>query len=107
MLVRPRLEVYLCTDSSLRTDCGWVFAQHFCNRLGSAYLHLRNVLDETNPAHAEVLNDIKIRFREETFTRESIQQVIHAYPELVCYMSSFLNGGSVQTSVADRFACYT
>jgi glutamate dehydrogenase len=41
------------------------------------------VLDETNPAHAEVLNDIKRRFREETFTRESIAQVIHAYPELV------------------------
>ncbi|KAF7975316.1 hypothetical protein HWV62_9737 [Athelia sp. TMB] len=62
--------------------CGWIFAQHFCNRLGPAYLSLRNVLDETNPSHAEVLNDIKRRFREETFTRESIQQVIHAHPEL-------------------------
>lgn len=64
-------------------DCGWVFAQHFCNRLGPAYLHLKNVLDESNPAHAEVLNDIKRRFREETFTRESIAQVIHAHSELV------------------------
>jgi glutamate dehydrogenase len=63
--------------------CGWIFAQHFCNRLGSAYLHLRNILDESNPAHAEVLNDIKRRFRDETFTRESIAQVIHAYPELI------------------------
>ncbi|KAA1476871.1 NAD-specific glutamate dehydrogenase [Dentipellis sp. KUC8613] len=63
--------------------CGWVFAQHFCNRLGPAYLALKNVLDEANPAHAEVLNDIKRRFREETFTRESIQGVIHAHPELV------------------------
>ena len=61
-----------------------MFAQHFCNRLGPAYLHLRNALDESNPAHAEVLNDIKMRFREETFTRESIQQVIHAHPDLVC-----------------------
>lgn len=67
-------------------DCGWIFAQHFCNRLGPAYLQLRNVLDEANPAHAEVLNDIKRRFREETFTRESIQQVIHAHPELVRYV---------------------
>jgi hypothetical protein len=65
------------------TDSGWIFAQHFCNRLGQAYLQLKNVLDETNPAHEEVLNDIKVRFREETFTRESIEQVIHAYPELV------------------------
>lgn len=64
-------------------DAGWVFAQHFCNRLGPSYLALKNVLDETNPTHAEVLNDIKRRFREETFTRESIANVIHANPELV------------------------
>ncbi|KAF8645148.1 hypothetical protein AX16_007976 [Volvariella volvacea WC 439] len=63
--------------------CGWIFAQHFCNRLGPAYLQLKNVLNENDPAHAEVLNDIKRRFREETFTRESIAQVIHAHPELV------------------------
>ncbi|KAJ7081614.1 NADH-dependent glutamate dehydrogenase [Mycena belliarum] len=63
--------------------CGWIFAQHFCNRLGPAYLSLRNVLDEADPAHAEVLSDIKRRFREETFTRESIAGVISAYPELI------------------------
>lgn len=63
--------------------CGWVFAQHFCNRLGPAYLQLKNTLDESNPAHAEVLNNIKRRFREETFTRESIAQVIHAHSELI------------------------
>ncbi|KAI0299499.1 NAD-specific glutamate dehydrogenase [Russula brevipes] len=63
--------------------CGWIFAQHFCNRLGASYLALRNVLDETNPAHLEVLSDIKRRFREETFTRESIANVIHAYPEII------------------------
>ncbi|CAL1713560.1 unnamed protein product [Somion occarium] len=63
--------------------CGWVFAQHFCNRLGQAYLSLKNILDENNPTHAEVLNDIKRRFREETFTRESIAQVIHAHPHLI------------------------
>ena len=66
------------------TDCGWIFAQHFCNRLGSSYLALRNLLDESNPDHAEVLNDIKRRFREETFTREYIEQILQAHPELVC-----------------------
>ena len=65
-------------------DCGWIFAQHFCNRLGQAYLALKNILDEANPTHASVLNDIKRRFREETFTRESIAQVIHGHAELVC-----------------------
>ncbi|OJT02203.1 NAD-specific glutamate dehydrogenase [Trametes pubescens] len=63
--------------------CGWVFAQHFCNRLGQAYLALKGVLDETNPTHASVLNDIKRRFREETFTRESIAEVIHAHADLI------------------------
>ncbi|KAF4617888.1 hypothetical protein D9613_005743 [Agrocybe pediades] len=63
--------------------CGWIFAQHFCNRLGPAYLALKNVLNENDPSHAEVLNDIKRRFREETFTRESIAQVIHAHPDLI------------------------
>ena len=64
-------------------DSGWIFAQHFCNRLGASYLALKNVLNEANPAHEEVLMDIKRRFREETFTRESIANVIHAHPELV------------------------
>ncbi|KAL0574556.1 NAD-dependent glutamate dehydrogenase [Marasmius crinis-equi] len=63
--------------------CGWIFAQHFCNRLGPAYLSLKQVLDENDPAHAGVLNDIKRRFREETFTRESIMNVISSYPELI------------------------
>ncbi|KAG8907902.1 NAD-dependent glutamate dehydrogenase [Tulasnella sp. 403] len=62
---------------------GWIFAQHFCNRLGSAYLQLKNVLDENDATHAEVLNNIKTRFREETFTRQSIQDVIFAHPELI------------------------
>ncbi|KAE9384388.1 hypothetical protein BT96DRAFT_950601, partial [Gymnopus androsaceus JB14] len=64
-------------------DCGWIFAQHFCNRLGPAYLQLKSVLDENDPAHAEVLNNIKRRSREETFTRESIEQVIHTHSELI------------------------
>ena len=64
-------------------DCGWIFAQHFCNRLGSSYLALKNLLDESNSNHAEVLNDIKRRFREETFTREYIEQILQAHPELV------------------------
>jgi glutamate dehydrogenase len=69
--------------SDKTADCGWIFAQHFCNRLGPSYLALKNVLDEANPAHEEVLMDIKRRFRDETFTRESIANVIHAHPELV------------------------
>ncbi|KAH0832130.1 NADH-dependent glutamate dehydrogenase [Lanmaoa asiatica] len=79
--------------------CGWVFAQHFCNRLGPAYLHLRNILDESNALHAEVLNDIKRRFREETFTRESIAQVIHAHSELIHLL--YVNFAMVHYPAAD------
>lgn len=62
---------------------GWLFAQHFCNRLGQSYQALRNLLDESDPQQAAVLNDIKLRFREETFTRQSIQETLQSYPELV------------------------
>ena len=85
------------------TDCGWIFAQHFCNRLGPAYLQLRNALDEANPAHAEVLNDIKRRFREETFTRESIANIIHAHPDIVSLYRSTCS--LLMTDRRRRFAC--
>ena len=62
---------------------GWLFAQHFCNRLGNAYQALRDVLDESDPHQAAVLNDIKLRLREETFTRQSIYEVIGKYPSIV------------------------
>ncbi|KAG2354643.1 NADH-dependent glutamate dehydrogenase [Suillus spraguei] len=80
--------------------CGWVFAQHFCNRLGPAYLHLKNILDESNPLHAEVLNNIKRRFREETFTRESIAQVIHAHAEIIHLL--YVNFAMVHYPAADE-----
>ncbi|KAF8315590.1 NAD-dependent glutamate dehydrogenase [Clavulina sp. PMI_390] len=62
---------------------GWIFAQHFCNRLGPAYLALKNVLNESNPEHADVLHAVKTRFRDETFTRQSIFDIVAAYPELL------------------------
>jgi glutamate dehydrogenase len=84
MLVSPSFLCHLpFFVDRVHVDCGWIFAQHFCNRLGSSYLHLKNVLDENDASHAEVLNDIKRRFREETFTREVIKAVLNAYPEIV------------------------
>ncbi|KAH9831374.1 NAD-dependent glutamate dehydrogenase [Rhodofomes roseus] len=80
--------------------CGWVFAQHFCNRLGPSYLALRNILDESNASHAEVLNDIKRRFREETFTRESIAQTIHAHPDLINLL--YVNFAMVHYPASDQ-----
>ena len=48
-----------------------------------SYVALKNVLDETNPTHVKILNTVKCRFREETFTCESIANVIHAHRDLV------------------------
>ncbi|KAI9216993.1 Glutamate/Leucine/Phenylalanine/Valine dehydrogenase-domain-containing protein, partial [Blastocladiella britannica] len=62
---------------------GWIFAQHFLNRLGSEYATLTNLLDTKNSAHVEVLTKIKKRLRSDTFTREYILDIIKLYPDLV------------------------
>ena len=62
---------------------GYIYITHFCNRLGTAYEALKSILDESNPNHAGVLADLKKRFREETFTKTAILEVIKTYPELV------------------------
>jgi glutamate dehydrogenase len=61
----------------------WIFCQHFLNRLGSAYTALKSILNENDANQASVLADIRTRFRQETFTRQSIMDVIQAWPELI------------------------
>lgn len=63
--------------------CGWIFAQHFLNRLGAAYAALKTFLNEQDTAQAAVLSDIRGRFRQETFTRASILETLQSYPEIV------------------------
>jgi glutamate dehydrogenase len=79
---------------------GWIFAQHFCNRLGPAYAALKDVLDDNNPDHADVLAKIKTRFREETFTRELIRDVLQTHPELVRLL--YINFAMVHYPAADE-----
>ncbi|KAI8073410.1 Glutamate/Leucine/Phenylalanine/Valine dehydrogenase-domain-containing protein [Gilbertella persicaria] len=62
---------------------GWIFAQHFLNRLGKEYLSLTSVLDRANPVHEEVLSKLKKRLRQDTFTREYILDIMKRYPELI------------------------
>ncbi|KDE06845.1 glutamate dehydrogenase [Microbotryum lychnidis-dioicae p1A1 Lamole] len=62
---------------------GWIFAQHFLNRLGPSYAALKDLLDENDSAQAAVLSDIRARFRQETFTRASILETLQAYPEII------------------------
>ncbi|KAI9478004.1 MAG: Glutamate/Leucine/Phenylalanine/Valine dehydrogenase-domain-containing protein [Benjaminiella poitrasii] len=62
---------------------GWIFAQHFLNRLGKEYLSLTSILDRSNPIHEEVLSKLKKRLRQDTFTRDYILDIIMSYPELL------------------------
>jgi glutamate dehydrogenase len=66
---------------------GWIFCQHFLNRLGSEFNALQSILGSGNSAHVEVLQRIKKRLRSDTFTREYILDIIKMYPDLikVCY----------------------
>ncbi|KAJ3101712.1 NAD-dependent glutamate dehydrogenase [Phlyctochytrium planicorne] len=68
---------------------GWIFAQHFLNRLGNEYSALQNILDLENNTHGEVLAKIKKRLRSDTFTREYILDIIKLYPDLIklCYIN--------------------
>ncbi|RKO87189.1 Glutamate/Leucine/Phenylalanine/Valine dehydrogenase-domain-containing protein, partial [Blyttiomyces helicus] len=68
---------------------GWIFAQHFLNRLGNEYPALSSILDVNNSVHIEVLTKIKKRLRSDTFTREYILDIIKLYPDLIklCYIN--------------------
>ncbi|KAI7864292.1 Glutamate/Leucine/Phenylalanine/Valine dehydrogenase-domain-containing protein [Spinellus fusiger] len=62
---------------------GWIFCQHFLNRLGKEFMSLNTILDRANPVHEEVLGKMKKRLRQDTFTREYILDIIQLYPELI------------------------
>ena len=68
---------------------GWIFAQHFLNRLGNEYAAMTSILDSNNTTHQEVLAKIKKRLRSDTFTREYILDIIKLYPDLIklCYIN--------------------
>ncbi|KAL5039431.1 NAD-dependent glutamate dehydrogenase [Batrachochytrium dendrobatidis] len=68
---------------------GWIFSQHFLNRLGSEFTALNSIADINNSTHVEVLDRIKKRLRTDTFTRDYILDIIKLYPDLIklCYLN--------------------
>lgn len=56
--------------------CDLIHSQHFLNRLGSPYLALKKIINENDSTQAQILNDIRTKLRAETFTRQSILEVI-------------------------------
>lgn len=73
----------LSVQEAIYGHVGWIFAQHFLNRLGNAYSSLVRILDNDNPVHVEVLSNIKTRLREDTFSGDYILDIIKAYPNLL------------------------
>lgn len=66
----------LSLQESAYAHCGFIFVQHFLNRLGSEYSTLQSILDKENSTHQEVLESLKRRLRSETFTREYVLELI-------------------------------
>ncbi|KAJ2684547.1 NAD-dependent glutamate dehydrogenase [Coemansia spiralis] len=62
---------------------GWIFAQHFLNRLGSEYATLVDILDPTDATDMVVLAKLKKRLRQETFTREHILDIMLRHRDLL------------------------
>ncbi|KAJ3027081.1 UNVERIFIED_CONTAM: NAD-dependent glutamate dehydrogenase, partial [Siphonaria sp. JEL0065] len=56
---------------------GWIFAQHFLNRLGNEYGTLKSILEGYDPSnpHSDVLSSLKKRLRSDTFTSDYILEV--------------------------------
>jgi glutamate dehydrogenase len=73
----------LSLQESIYAHCVWVFVSHFLNRLGSEYNTLSAILDANNSVHAELLSKLKRRLRTETFTSDSILEIIQHFPGLV------------------------
>ncbi|KAF3941509.1 hypothetical protein ABW19_dt0201118 [Dactylella cylindrospora] len=88
----------LSLQETIYAHCVSIFITHFLNRLGAEYTSLMGLLDTNNNVHGEVLNKIKRRLRQETFTSEYITEIIAEYPQLVrALYLQFANAHYVQT----------
>jgi len=75
-----------------------ITTDHAADRLGSEYSTLTTVLDQNNSAHNELLDKIKRRLRNETFTPDYLREIITLYPELIrALYLSFASYHYVQT----------
>ncbi|KAJ2559260.1 NAD-dependent glutamate dehydrogenase [Coemansia sp. RSA 1933] len=73
----------LSVQETVYAYAGWIFAQHFLNRLGSEYATLVDILDPNDATDIEVLARLKKRLRQETFTRELVLDILLGHCELV------------------------
>ena len=88
----------LSLQETIYAHCVWVFISHFLNRLGTEYTALTQIIDSNNSSNAELLDKLKKRLRNETFTTDYILEIIYQYPDLIhkLYLT-FANTHYVQT----------
>ncbi|KAJ1733945.1 NAD-dependent glutamate dehydrogenase [Coemansia sp. Benny D160-2] len=89
----------LSVQETVYAYAGWIFAQHFLNRLGSEYATLVDILDPNDATDIEVLAKLKKRLRHETFTRELILDILVGNCEVVKDLyAHFANTHHIQTA---------
>lgn len=77
----------LCMREAAYSYAGWIFCQHFLNKLGKEYELLIQALQGKDE---NLLSKIKSRLRSDTFTERYISDVISKYPLLVkCLYRNF------------------
>lgn len=76
----------------------FIFVTHFLNRLGNEYATLLQFLDPNNTAQMEVLENLKRRLRQETFTRAYIDELMNSQVDLIRQLYlQFANSHYVQS----------
>lgn len=70
-------------QESIYAHSAFIFVSHFLNRLGTEYATLLSILDSENSSHVEVLENLKRRLRQETFTRAYINELILSQIDLI------------------------
>ncbi|AET41125.1 glutamate dehydrogenase (NAD(+)) Ecym_7287 [Eremothecium cymbalariae DBVPG len=72
-------------QEAIYAHTGSIFVNHFINRLGQDYHTLVKQLSvrPTDTTMSEVLNNLKKKLRNETFTQQMIIDILHKYKEIV------------------------
>lgn len=73
----------LSLQEAIYAHSAFIFVTHFLNRLGSEYSTLNQLLDSNNTAHLEVLESLKRRLRQETFTRAYVDELMNSQVDLI------------------------
>lgn len=74
----------LSLQESIYAHSAFIFVTHFLNRLGNEYSSLVQILDvNKNSAHMEILENLKRRLRQETFTRAYINELMESQVDLI------------------------